>query len=179
MSDGGGGGPKMHLPSGPPRELHPYGGGFGVLDLADAIAGVHEHDRRPVRRDLALLDRDVGGDDHGVTHRRVVRGGAVDTADAAAALTLDQVRREARAVRDIVDVDPLEADETARLHQSDVEGEAAFVLEVRLGHLDPVDLGTEHLSLHRSLLRCTLVAQSRPWFTRLFLQDANTRLSLR
>src|SRR5437867_5121699 len=115
---------------------------------------------------LALLDRGVGGDDDVVVRGSQVGGGAIHAADPASSLSLDQIGRETGPLRDVVDVDLLEGNEVSRVHERRIEGEAAFVLEVGLGHPHTVDLGPEHFTLHRFFSWVRAIDRSRPlWFT--------------
>src|SRR3954447_3810050 len=75
-------------------------------------------------------------------------GGAVDLHRAGTGLAVDHVGDETGAVVDVPNVDLLVGDQVGAGHQLGVDGDAADVIHIAVGHRRPVDLGLEHLPLH-------------------------------
>src|SRR5439155_12888602 len=127
--------------------------GRWAADLADLVAAVDEYADPLEAAALGVAQLHVAADDHEVVRLDQVRGGAVDADFARAALTLDHVGGQPRAVGDVEHVDLLVGQEVGRLDQVGVDRDAALVLHVRLGHGGAVNLGLEHGSYHEGVLQ--------------------------
>jgi hypothetical protein len=91
----------------------------------------------------------VGDDDHPIAALHKSRGSSVCLDRARAGRTFDHVGLEPVAVVDVEHVDQLVWKQVCRLHQLHVDRDAAGVVQVAIGHGRAVNLGLEHLSLHR------------------------------
>ncbi len=103
--------------------------------------------RGHVALELGALVLGVGDDDHLVPGRHQTGGRTVETD--LAALTLDGVRLEARAVVDVEDGDLLVGKDVGQRHELGVDGDRADVVEVGAGDGGAVDLGLHHAAAHR------------------------------
>src|SRR6478609_10020045 len=81
--------------------------GLGCRCLLDLILGADDDDTRLVLAGLVLGHRRIGADDQLVTNAGFARGRTVEADHSRAGLAFDHIRREAFAVIDIVDLDPL------------------------------------------------------------------------
>jgi hypothetical protein len=102
-----------------------------ALDDFDPVGRIHEHDLRNVPFDLTIVHRGVGRDDHLMADLDEPGRGAVDAAGARSARALDEVGGKTAGVVHVVDVDPLERDHSAGVHQVPVQRQAPIVLETR------------------------------------------------
>ena len=132
-----------------------------AVDGDDLVLVVDVDDDRRVGLQVALVVGAEGGDDDLVARPGQVGRGAVDLHRARAGLAVDHVGDEAGAVVDVPDVDLLVGDQVGAGHQLGVDGDAADVVHVAVGHRCPVDLGLEHLPLHQMLPPCQLSVVER------------------
>ena len=72
-----------------------------------------------------------------------MRGGAIDANHTAAALPLDGVGRKAGAARHVPDMHLFEFGDVRRIHEIAVDGQASFVVEVRLSDGRAMDFSAE------------------------------------
>src|SRR5205807_6630328 len=77
--------------------------------------------------------------------------GAVQAHDARTRRPLDRIRLEARAVRDVGDLDLLVRQDVGRLHQIRVERDRSDIIDVRFGNGGAVDLRLHHDPKHQEL----------------------------
>src|SRR5580658_1839925 len=127
------------------------GGPFFASELDDVVSTVYVDDARSVSGRLLLVHPAVSGDDDEVTLRNEVSSGAVDADLPAAASTRYDVRREARTVGHVVDVDFLVLEEASGLHESDIDGDRPDVVDVRARDRGAMDLAQQELALHVDL----------------------------
>ena len=78
----------------------------------------------------------------------MARGAAVERDDAAALIGTDRVRGEPGAVGDVPDVHLFELADAGGVQQQAVDGDGAFVVQLRMGDGGAVDLGLEQGELH-------------------------------
>src|SRR5262249_38047972 len=118
----------------------------GVLGarLDRAVVRVDEDTARRPLTSLRFGHQAETGDDHDVTLTRFVRRSAVDTDHPRAALPGERVGLEALTVGNIPDVDLLIGDDVRPLQQLNVDGDAAFVVQIGAGHGGAVYLAAKH-----------------------------------
>jgi len=112
--------------------------------------GMLEHEPRNglVVARLALVHAGVADDEQLVALHAQPRRAAVGADDPAAGLALEHVGLEARAVVEVDHLDLLVGQQVGQLEQVAVDGQAAHVPQVALGHGGAVDLGLHHVALH-------------------------------
>src|SRR5579859_5445710 len=121
---------------------------IGGEPLVHAVLGVEQHDHRMEPARLLRRELGVGDDDDVIARLNQAGGGAVDADGSGVAGSFDGVGLEPVAVVDVHHLHPLERHDPRRREQSGVDGDAAFVMQVGLGHRGAVQLrlaeGEEH-----------------------------------
>src|SRR4030042_2499792 len=84
-------------------------------------------------------------------------GRPIDADGTASRLAGDGVGCQAVAVVYVEDVDLFIGQDVGRRHEVRVEGDAAHVVEVGLGHAQPVDLAFEHSAKHPASFMSTIM----------------------
>src|SRR5690606_12624764 len=127
------------------------GGGPGRLrrgGVERAVALVDDDDARPVATRLLVLVVGVGDQDHQVTARHQVGGGAVEADLAAPGGAGDGVGGQPVAVGDVEHVDPFVLEDVGGGHQGGVDGHRPLVVQVGVRHRRAVDLRLHHRAAH-------------------------------
>src|SRR5512143_2086578 len=137
------------------------------LHVRDPVGLVHVDECGLEVRQLLLVVRPEGSDDHQVPFAHLAGGGAVQADHAGAGLPLDRVSGEPVPVVHVPDMHLLVFDQPRRLHERLVDGDAPLVVEHRLGHGGPVDLAFQHRAQHhesppsRAILSISLSGPTR------------------
>ena len=97
------------------------------------------------QRRLVGCHQCVRHDDDGIAYVYEVRCGTVDADAPGSALPGDDVCLETRTVIIIHHLHTLTGIDISRLHQRLVDRDAAYIIKVRLGDTDAVDLGFEYV----------------------------------
>src|SRR4051794_26323701 len=99
-----------------------------------SVVVVDVDDDRRVGLQIALVVGTEGGDDDLVPRSGQVGGRAVHLHRPGARLAVDHVGDEAGAVVDVPNVDLLVGDQVSACHQLGVDGDAADVVDIAVGH---------------------------------------------
>ena len=114
----------------------------------DPVPAVHMDALGAPALRLSVLDHDVARDDDQIPFGHLSRRGAVQADHAGALSALDDVRRKALAVRDVIDRHLLVRNEIGPLHEPLVDRDASLVVQVCVRHRRPMNLGLEQDALH-------------------------------
>lgn len=120
--------------------------------LHDLVAVVGEYHAGFEVFGLLFRHAAVGYDDHDIADLGFAGCRAVEAHDARAAFAPDGVGHESLTIVIVYNMYLFVFDDSHRIHQILVDGDAADVIEFGLRHLHPVDLGLHQGNLHDMMM---------------------------
>src|SRR3984957_16164297 len=119
-----------------------------VRDRHDSVATVHVHHPGPVRRSFLGHHPTIAGQNDEVAGLNEVGSGPIDADVTGATSTRDDVGGQTGAVGDVVDVDLFVLQEARALHEIQVDGDGADVVQVGPGDRGAMDLAEQEVPEH-------------------------------